>query len=128
MERFKVVERETKTKAYSKEGLIGTPKMDPAEKERCEIQDWINTCLDSLNMQIDQFESEIDSLSTAKKKKTGRKPDSKDQIEEYRKLIETHRHHVQRLEALLRMLDNETGNINQVSFVNQQSEAEWGCK
>ncbi|CAG2057829.1 unnamed protein product, partial [Timema podura] len=30
MERFKVVERETKTKAYSKEGLGAAQKLDPA--------------------------------------------------------------------------------------------------
>merc|ERR1711874_433697 len=32
MERFKVVERETKTKAYSKEGLTSGQKLDPVEK------------------------------------------------------------------------------------------------
>merc|ERR1712227_1017205 len=31
MEKFKVVERETKTKAYSKEGLTSGTKMDPQE-------------------------------------------------------------------------------------------------
>merc|ERR1712045_371097 len=37
MEKFKIVERETKTKAYSKEGLTSGQKLDPAERERCEI-------------------------------------------------------------------------------------------
>ena len=36
MEKFKVVERETKTKAYSKEGLTSGTKMDPQERERHE--------------------------------------------------------------------------------------------
>jgi CCR4-NOT transcription complex subunit 3 len=54
MERFKVVERETKTKAYSKEGLTSGTKLDPAEKERYEISQWLNNCLDNLNIQIDQ--------------------------------------------------------------------------
>lgn len=40
MERFKVVERETKTKAYSKEGLGAAQKMDPAQKEREEMSSW----------------------------------------------------------------------------------------
>ena len=40
MERFKVVERETKTKAYSKEGLTSGQKLDPVEKERSEISLW----------------------------------------------------------------------------------------
>lgn len=41
MERFKVVERETKTKAYSKEGLGAAQKLDPAQKERDEITAWL---------------------------------------------------------------------------------------
>lgn len=41
MERFKVVERETKTKAYSKEGLGAGQKLDPQEKEKEECNQWI---------------------------------------------------------------------------------------
>ncbi|XP_008468822.1 CCR4-NOT transcription complex subunit 3 [Diaphorina citri] len=62
MERFKVVERETKTKAYSKEGLGAVQKMDPAQKEKEEISTWLVTSIDALNIQLDQFESEIESL------------------------------------------------------------------
>ena len=42
MERFKVVERETKTKAYSKEGLVSATKVDPKEKEKEDITVWLN--------------------------------------------------------------------------------------
>lgn len=41
MERFKVVERETKTKAYSKEGLGLAQKVDPAQKEKEEVGQWL---------------------------------------------------------------------------------------
>lgn len=41
MERFKVVERETKTKAYSKEGLGLAQKVDPAQKEKEETEQWL---------------------------------------------------------------------------------------
>ncbi len=41
MERFKIVERETKTKAYSKEGLGLAQKVDPAQKEKEEIGQWL---------------------------------------------------------------------------------------
>lgn len=51
MERFKVVERETKTKAYSKEGLGAAQKLDPAQKEREEISCWLVTSIDALNLQ-----------------------------------------------------------------------------
>ncbi len=42
MERFKVVERETKTKAYSKEGLGAAAKLDPQQKEKDEITAWLS--------------------------------------------------------------------------------------
>lgn len=46
MERFKVVERETKTKAYSKEGLGAAAKMDPIAKEKAEVSTWLSVRLD----------------------------------------------------------------------------------
>lgn len=92
MERFKVVERETKTKAYSKEGLGGAVKVDPKEKEKEEALSWLSvsnisstwftfycmlnylvfpllfqSSIHSLNIQVDQFECELESLSTKKK-------------------------------------------------------------
>lgn len=42
MERFKVVEREIKTKSYSKEGLGAVNKLDPATKEKEEVTSWVN--------------------------------------------------------------------------------------
>lgn len=52
MERFKVVERETKTKAYSKEGLGAAQKLDPAQKEKEEISSWLIQAIDALNLQV----------------------------------------------------------------------------
>ena len=72
MERFKIVERETKTKAYSKEGLTNSARLDPVEKEKAEVQHWMNQCIDQLNIQVDQFEAEIESLSIGGKKKKGK--------------------------------------------------------
>jgi len=117
-----VVERETKTKAYSKEGLTSANKLDPAEKERMEISQWLNQCLDTLNIQIDQFEAEIETLGASaggKKKKGGKhsqaNSENADAIEEFQGHLTRHRDHVQKLETLLRMLDNDNVNIEQVS-------------
>lgn len=41
MEQFKVIERETKTKAYSKQGLGAEQKLDPREKEKEETIGWL---------------------------------------------------------------------------------------
>ena len=54
MERFKVVERETKTKAYSKEGLGAAQKLDPAQKEREEMSSWLISSIDALNLQVER--------------------------------------------------------------------------
>jgi Not1 N-terminal domain, CCR4-Not complex component len=51
MERFKVCEKETKTKAFSKEGLGQALKMDPKEKARTEMREWLNSTVDNLNNQ-----------------------------------------------------------------------------
>lgn len=69
MERFKVVERETKTKAYSKEGLGLASKVDPAQKERVEMTQWLSECIDKLQLQIDHFEMELESLKNQTKKR-----------------------------------------------------------
>lgn len=55
MERFKVVERETKTKAYSKEGLGAAQKLDPAQKEREDISCWLVASIDALNIQVFKY-------------------------------------------------------------------------
>lgn len=55
MERFKVVERETKTKAYSKEGLGAAQNKDPAQREKEETNRWLSESIDSLNIQVNYF-------------------------------------------------------------------------
>ncbi|KAL2662829.1 hypothetical protein AAZV13_02G064300 [Glycine max] len=56
MERFKICEKETKTKAFSKEGLGQQPKTDPREKAKSETRDWLNNVED-----FEEF-SDVDEL------------------------------------------------------------------
>ncbi|XP_020950541.1 CCR4-NOT transcription complex subunit 3 isoform X6 [Sus scrofa] len=63
--------------------------------------------IDTLNMQVDQFESEVESLSVQTRKKKGDK-DKQDRIEGLKRHIEKHRYHVRMLETILRMLDNDS--------------------
>lgn len=69
MERFKVVERETKTKAYSKEGLGLASKVDPAQKEREAMTGWLSDCIDKLQRKVDKFEMELESIKSNSKKR-----------------------------------------------------------
>ena len=52
MERFKIVERETKTKAYSKEGLGQAQKIDPATREKDEMRQWLNESMEKLKIEV----------------------------------------------------------------------------
>ncbi|XP_036444531.1 CCR4-NOT transcription complex subunit 3a isoform X1 [Colossoma macropomum] len=121
MERFKVVERETKTKAYSKEGLGLAQKVDPAQKEKEETEQWLTNTIDTLNMQVDQFESEVESLSVQTRKKKGDK-EKQDRIEELKRLIERHRYHIRMLETILRMLDNDSVQVEAIHKIKDDVE------
>jgi len=118
MERFKIVERETKTKAYSKEGLTNSARLDPVEKEKAEVMNWLNQCIDSLNIQVDQFEAEIESLQGGGKKKKSKSDDAARQ-EECQTWVEKHRDHIQKLETLLRMLDNDQVETQQIKDIQE---------
>ena len=64
-----MVERETKTKAYSKEGLGLAAKIDPVQKEKDDMSGWLATNIEKLNIMMDQFECEIESINSSTKKK-----------------------------------------------------------
>ncbi|CAG8660711.1 8683_t:CDS:10, partial [Gigaspora rosea] len=108
MEKFKACEKEMKTKAYSKEGLQQSIKMDPKEKEKIETCEWVSNQIDALSTQIETAEAEAELLQSAVKK--GRKDVTKaDRLGEVENTIERHKFHVNRLELILRLLEN--GNI-----------------
>ncbi|KAG1676032.1 CCR4-NOT transcription complex subunit 3 [Nymphon striatum] len=126
MERFKIVERETKTKAYSKEGLGSAQKMDPAQKEKDEITAWLSASIDELNIQVDQMEGEIESLQVVQKKKKSDK-DKQERIDDLRKWTDKHRYHIKHLETLMRMLDNSTITVDQIRKVKDDVEYYIAC-
>jgi CCR4-NOT transcription complex subunit 3 len=108
MERFKACEKEMKTKAFSKEGLLASSKMDPKEKERHEMGHFLMEMVEELGKQIEQAEAEQESLQIALKK--GRKDAGKvERLSEVEHLVERHKWHQGRLELILRLLEN--GNI-----------------
>ncbi|OMO62301.1 hypothetical protein CCACVL1_22902 [Corchorus capsularis] len=94
MERFKICEKETKTKAFSKEGLGQQPKT-----------------VSELESQIDNFEAELEGLSV-KKGKT-RPP----RLTHLETSITRHKAHIMKLELILRLLDNDELSPEQVNDV-----------
>ncbi|KAJ3318373.1 general negative regulator of transcription subunit 5 [Blyttiomyces sp. JEL0837] len=106
MEKFKACEKELKTKAFSKEGLQAATKIDPLEREKGELCHWVSETVDKLSTQVDLFEAEAEVLQGAVKK--ARKPDSS-KVERLAKIehsVERHKHHMSKLEIVLRMLEN----------------------
>ncbi|ORZ21545.1 Not1 N-terminal domain, CCR4-Not complex component-domain-containing protein [Absidia repens] len=106
MERFKAIEKEMKTKAFSKEGLLQREKLDPKEKEKADACDWISSTVDELSRQIETAEFELETLqgSTRKGKKDYHKQERANAIEN---TIERNRWHINRLELMLRLLEND---------------------
>ncbi|KAJ8550714.1 hypothetical protein K7X08_000084 [Anisodus acutangulus] len=111
MERFKICEKETKTKAFSKEGLGQQPKTDPKEKAKSETRDWLNTVVGELENQIDNFEAELEGLSVKKGKQ--RPP----RLVHLETSIVRHKAHIMKLELILRLLDNDELSPEQVNDV-----------
>ncbi|XP_076927934.1 general negative regulator of transcription subunit 3-like isoform X1 [Bidens hawaiensis] len=113
MERFKICEKETKTKAFSKEGLGQQPKTDPKEKAKSETRDWLNNTVSELESQIDSFEAEMEGLSVKKGKA---KPPRLTHLESS---ITRHKAHIMKLELILRLLDNDELSPEQVNDVKE---------
>ncbi|XP_048607999.1 general negative regulator of transcription subunit 3-like isoform X7 [Brassica napus] len=111
MERFKICEKETKTKAFSKEGLGQQPKTDPKEKAKSETRDWLNNVVSELESQIDSFEAELEGLSVKKGK--SRPP----RLTHLETSITRHKDHIIKLELILRLLDNDELSPEQVNDV-----------
>lgn len=120
MERFKVVERETKTKAYSKEGLGAVQKLDPAQRQKDEVRQWLTQSISELQIQIEMYESEMESLVVGKKKRLDK--DKQDRMDELKAKFERHKYHIGKLEKLLRMLDNDGVEVEQVRRIKDDVE------
>lgn len=109
MERFKACEKEMKTKAFSKEGLIAAARMDPAEKAKVEMSQWLSSMVDELARQVETAEAEIEQLQGAGKKSKKGASGVVERSGELEHQNERRNWHISRLEILLRMLEN--GNL-----------------
>jgi CCR4-NOT transcription complex subunit 3 len=106
MEKFKACEKEMKTKAFSKEGLIQAAKLDPKEQEKEEATSWLQTQVEELQMQVEQTEAEIEALQGTGKKKNKAGSSAAGRQEELEALNERRKWHISRLEIILRLLNN----------------------
>jgi CCR4-NOT transcription complex subunit 3 len=113
MEKFKAVEKEMKTKTFSKEGLSAPGKIDPKEKEKMDMVDFLSNMVDEIGQQIEAHEAEMDILQAGlkKKKSDGGKAD---RLLELERLVERHKWHSGKIEILQRALENGSVDTEQV--------------
>ncbi|KAF3353515.1 ENTH domain-containing protein C19F8.03c [Verticillium dahliae VDG1] len=118
MERFKAVEKAMKTKAYSKEGLASSQKLDPAEQARAEAGEFLGNQVDELELQIETLEAESESIQATMKK--GKSQGAKaDRIAEIDRIIERHKWHQGKLELIRRSLENGGIDTEQVTDLEE---------
>ncbi|KAG8218806.1 Not1 N-terminal domain, CCR4-Not complex component-domain-containing protein [Butyriboletus roseoflavus] len=106
MEKFKACEKEMKTKAFSKEGLTQSAKLDPKAQEKLEVTSWLQQSVEDLTLQVEQSEAEIESLQGGGKKRGKGQSSTAGRLDELEHLNERRKWHVSRLELILRLLDN----------------------
>eukprot|EP01119_Soliformovum_irregulare_P018054 TRINITY_DN5470_c0_g1_i1.p1 TRINITY_DN5470_c0_g1~~TRINITY_DN5470_c0_g1_i1.p1 ORF type:complete len:682 (-),score=199.79 TRINITY_DN5470_c0_g1_i1:45-2090(-) len=97
MEQFKACERDSKMKAFSKEGLAQADRDDSGKSE---CRTWIGKALAELNTQIDSFESEMEAVPVKKRAGNAR-------VDHLTEATIRHKFHLTKLEKVLRNLENE---------------------
>lgn len=117
MEKFKAVEKEMKTKAYSKEGLMASTRLDPMAQKKADLVNFLSDCTTELDRQIEACEAEAESLTVTLKK--GKKSDNSkaDRVAEVEKQVERHKWHQGKLELIMRLLENGQLDAEQVERV-----------
>ncbi|KAI0069224.1 hypothetical protein BV25DRAFT_1910918 [Artomyces pyxidatus] len=119
MEKFKACEKEMKTKAFSKEGLIQSAKLDPKAQEKLEQTQWLQSCVEELLLQVETAEAEIETLQVTGRKKGKVGASAQERLEELERLNERRKWHISRLEIMLRLLDNGTLSTDQVQGLKE---------
>lgn len=103
MEKFKVCEKETKTKAFSKEGLA-QDRTDPKQKAKDNVNDWVREAITRLTEQNEEMEAEIETLNSGKRKKRN---DENPRVVQLKEHITRHHYHMEMLERVLRAVYND---------------------
>ncbi|GMF00425.1 unnamed protein product [[Candida] boidinii] len=109
MELYKLVEKGSKTKAYSDESLMNvSQEINPEDKEKYEAMEFVRNSLDEIQRQEEVLEVEIDKFTaTSKKSKRGNSYANEEKKNELDNFMEMHKWHQEKLEIVLRLLEND---------------------
>lgn len=122
MEKFKACEKEMKTKAFSKEGLIQAARLDPKEQEKEEAIQWVNNQVEQLQQQVEGTEAELEALQGAGKKRNKGGQTNAGRQEELENLNDRRKWHISRLEIVLRLLNNGSLPVEKVNELKEDVE------
>lgn len=109
MEQFKICEKETKTKTYSKEGLAREDKLDPEEEAKLNTTSWLGDYIEKFTQEVEEKDFEIEKLSSGKGKKS-----QKHKIEALQKYVLQHKFHISKLEGIIRLVNNDVLSVDLV--------------
>jgi len=104
METFKACEKESKTKAYSREGLEASKQLDPMEEERQQMRDWVQDTQQKLTDQINILDAELEVLGSKKNRDL-------EALGHLQSSLDKLKYHYDKLDLLLRKCENE-GSVN----------------
>ncbi|GAV54200.1 hypothetical protein ZYGR_0AK07020 [Zygosaccharomyces rouxii] len=107
MEKYKAVEKASKEKAYSNISLKKSDMLDPKERERRDVSEFLSSGIDELERQYDSLQVEVDKLILLNKKKKTASSSNDDKKDKLKTSQSRYRWHQQQMELALRLLANE---------------------
>ncbi|CCF57240.1 hypothetical protein KAFR_0C02470 [Kazachstania africana CBS 2517] len=117
MEKYKIVEKASKEKAYSNISLKKSDTLDPEEKERQEVSTYLLNSIDELDRQFEALQIEVDKLQLLNKKKKTYSAANDEKIRDLKSLQSRFRWHQQQIELALRLLANEELEVQKVNNI-----------
>ena len=114
MEQFKICEKETKTKTYSKEGLAREDKLDPEEEAKLNTTTWLGEYIEKFNAELEEKDFEIEKLSSGKGKKS-----HKAQLDALAQHVANHKFHISKLEGIIRLVNNDRLDVEVVDRLKE---------
>ena len=115
MEKFKLVEKAMKTKAYSKEGLSAATKLDPKDQAKADACEFLNEMVSRLDDQIQTLEAESQGIQATMKR--GKNTSKLDRLAEIEKRSDLHKWHQGKLELIKRSLENGVVDVEEVTAI-----------
>lgn len=114
MEQFKICEKETKTKTYSKEGLAREDKLDPEEEAKLNTTTWLGEYIDKFREELEEKDFEIERLSSGKGKKS-----HKAQLDALLQHVANHKYHISKMEGIIRLVNNDRLDVDVVDSLRE---------